>query len=98
MEFKDKKKRTECYTNRDFYFQCLDSNQDNSEACKKELEKFTQLCGAKWTDHFIKKRKYEQFKKKYMESGDSIDDIEIFKQQTASSTRPAPPPPQSSAK
>lgn len=79
MEFKDKAKRTECYQARDAYFECIEhqspgEKQMAKEACRKFYDNFEQLCGAKWTEHFVRKHDYLKFKEKlYTEGVDAVD-------------------------
>lgn len=69
MEFKGKEDRNKCYTARDDYFRCL----DDQASCEDLFKKFEQLCGHKWTEHFLRKRNYENFKKRQELEGDILD-------------------------
>lgn len=80
MEFKGKQKRTECYKSRDAYYECLDLNEAKQpeQSCRQLLQEFEKNCGAKWTEHFIRKRSYEKFKQKIYKDGiDAIDQKNI---------------------
>lgn len=75
MEFKGKAQRTECYGARDLYFECLDANKNN---CKELYANFEQICGKKWTEHFIKRRDYLKFKEKLEKGGlDILDEKKL---------------------
>lgn len=73
MEFKDRAARKVCYKARDAYLECFERQKDGSE-CKTLLEEFEKTCGAKWTEHFIRKHDYLKFKEKiYADGEDPID-------------------------
>lgn len=72
MEFKGREQRAQCYKSRDIYFECIDKEEDKNKRefnCKKLLESFEGACGAKWTEHFIRKRDYLKFKEKLQTGG-----------------------------
>lgn len=79
MEFKGKAKRADCYKARDAYYECAEKNPSPDkkhpiEACQHLYNEFENQCGAKWTEHFIRKKDYEKFKERLQKEGlDSID-------------------------
>lgn len=76
MEFKGREQRAECYKTRDIFFECIDREQNKKkteESCKSFFDTFEKACGAKWTEHFIRKRDYLKFKEKL-----ETDGIEAF--------------------
>lgn len=73
MEFKGKEQRTQCYTARDTYFQCLEKNKSSCEELFKDFEK---LCGKKWVEHFIRRRQYLKFKDRIEKEGVDVIDKE----------------------
>lgn len=84
MEFKGKEERKQCYNARDAYFECYESYPPDKkdmakEACKKLYDKFEQLCGAKWTEHFVRRHDYLKFKAKMLSEGPEAVDAQKFK-------------------
>lgn len=85
MEFKNKEQRLQCYNSRDAYYECLDQQEKKTDqkeqqviACKNFYEKFEQLCGSKWTEHFVRKRDYLRFKDRIEKEGfESVDKKKI---------------------
>jgi cytochrome c oxidase assembly factor 6 len=55
--------RKECHEARDVYFQCTTSNNGQENKCQSELAAFKEKCPKSWVDHFVRKHKFEQFKK-----------------------------------
>lgn len=87
MEFKDREQRTQCYSARDNYYECLDKNLIDNKintataaatkqppACRQLLDSFEKSCGKKWTEHFIRKRDYMKFKERVEKEGVELID------------------------
>ena len=47
----DKSKREKCFTSRDEYWKCLDSNNDNEEACKQLRQVLESTCPSLWVSN-----------------------------------------------
>lgn len=76
MEFKNRAERAKCYEVRDAYFECVDKHPKDKakENCGKAYGEFEKLCGAKWTEHFIRRRDYLKYKEKLeIEGFDAVD-------------------------
>lgn len=72
MEFRGKEQRAKCYTARDAYFECFERTNDKA-SCQELFNKFQDVCGQKWTEHFIRKRDYMKFKERQEKEGDILD-------------------------
>lgn len=77
-EFKGREERRICYAARDAYFECfekLPEGADGQKGCGQLYANFEKTCGAKWTEHFIRRRKYLEFKERLEKEGvDSADE------------------------
>ncbi|XP_055694496.1 cytochrome c oxidase assembly factor 6 homolog [Lutzomyia longipalpis] len=81
-EFPTKEERTQCWNNKDRYWECLDKNAPTHsttggdaepKACLELRKAFEKSCPGQWVKHFDRKRSYELFKRR-MESGyDPLD-------------------------
>lgn len=80
--FKNREERQKCYSARDLYFDCVESQPaeqaDPKQTCKQLYSQFESLCGIKWTEHFVRRRDYLKFKEKIEKDGvESIDQLKF---------------------
>lgn len=81
-EFKGRQERAECYEARDSYFACCEKQPDGTDcksACKDLYDKFEKSCGAKWTEHFLRKHEYLKFKERLQTEGITALDSTKYK-------------------
>ncbi|VDK81036.1 unnamed protein product [Litomosoides sigmodontis] len=71
-----KASRQRCYRSRDEYFRCYEEHKAYNESkCKKLKEKFEKDCPASWVPHFIRKQNYENYKKKLVNEGVLLTEV-----------------------
>ncbi|KAI6185032.1 PRORP domain-containing protein [Aphelenchoides bicaudatus] len=63
--------RKECYKARDEFFKCMEENKEDEKKCRD-------TCPESWVGHFIRKNKYEYYKKKLDEEGMPAVDEKYF--------------------
>lgn len=61
--------RKACWSSRDEYFKCLDTNNENVDSCKPCYSKFEEHCPKRWVKYFIGQRKKEKLRVKLEKEG-----------------------------
>ena len=57
MSFPDKEARQKCWGSKDNYWECLDKNPQQLEACEKLRSLFEKSCPSQWVNIFDKIKK-----------------------------------------
>lgn len=84
MSVIDKKYREKCWSARDDYWKCLESNNEQKEQCLKLRKLFESNCPATWVTHFDQKRDYDIFKRQLAAGQIETDKLKSIKQQPSS--------------
>lgn len=69
MSFPTKEERAQCWNARDKYWECLDGQKGEENACREFRKLYEKSCSAQWVKHFDRKRNYLQFKEKIEKDG-----------------------------
>ncbi|VVC34380.1 Cytochrome c oxidase, subunit VIb [Cinara cedri] len=68
-EFLSKSERTTCWSSRDYYWECLRSNNEEAAKCTDLRKIYESSCPAQWVKHFDRKFNYLKFKEKMETEG-----------------------------
>ncbi|KAI6195931.1 Cytochrome c oxidase assembly factor 6-like protein [Aphelenchoides besseyi] len=64
-----KSSRQKCHEARDIYLRCSDENPDDEKKCRIPLKNFKAECPESWVGHFIRKHRYDKYKRELVEKG-----------------------------